>query len=168
MSEKRYTGSDLENALKKGELRSSRCIAGFVKESSVKGYVSFSMTNGRQWIDMPTKMIESAEQLSVISSSIDDPTVRITLREPGDAEAKVLLALLSASMENLARHMEADTVVARQAGGSPSAGGVQWLCCKRGKAYVCGCLPGGVPMLCCDEWEPCPVIKNPLTGVISL
>lgn len=165
------TGAELSDALKTGSLRN--VIAGVVKDSATEGRVSFSMTNGRDWTDIPTEFIEKAERLETGLSGVEYPVVRITLAQPKSDEGRVLLELLLSTMSNLSKHVDAvqdlgpgTTTIARDdeppSGKSPTG---QW-CCVRGKAYACGCYPDGGLLICCSEWEPCTTMGPRAVGTL--
>ena len=172
MDAQSITGAELADSLKTGSLRN--VIAGIVKDSPTAGQVSFSMSSGRDWTDIPTEMIAKAERLEPGLSGIEYPVVRITLAAPKSDEGRVLLELLLTTMSNLSRHIDAirglgpvTTTIARDdeppSGPSPTG---QW-CCVRGKAYACGCYPDGELLICCSEWEPCTTMGPRVAGTLQ-
>jgi hypothetical protein len=66
-----------------------------VKASETKGHVSFSQSDCESWVELPTDLIAQAERLN--ESECGDhahPVMSITLKQPSDPQAKVLLSLL--------------------------------------------------------------------------
>lgn len=97
MTSKSFSGTSLEKALQEGALTQSQAVlTGMVKSSEQSGYINFSQSNCETWVDLPTSMIEQADY--VAQSPCRDhshPVMRITLKEPSDAEGKILSALLA-------------------------------------------------------------------------
>lgn len=165
-----YKGSELSDALKNGTMSNS--IAGLVRQSSTAGYVSFSLTNGSDWTEIPANMIVSAEPVQIALPHLRDPVMRITLAAPKSEEAKVLLSLLRASMANLASQIGAiqdvpssPTTIARDDAPPDTRSPTGAWCCVRGKAYPCGSTIDGGLLICCSEWEPCTTM-GPRAGVV--
>ena len=174
MQETFESGPELLKALKDRSL--DTVIAGLVKPSDGNDQVSFSISGGRHWIDIPTKMIRRAERLQIDGTSRTYPAMRLTLQAPSTAEGKVFLELLRASSINLAEHLEVagdlpcscgPTSIARDDAPPDGPSGTGQWCCKKGKAYICGCYPDGVPLVCCSEWEPCKTM-GPAAGVVMM
>lgn len=96
MTTKKLSGTALEKALKEGTLAQTNVsLTGMVKPSEKSGYISFALGNCDSWVDLPTDMIDSAEQVALRSCrDHSHPTMRITLKEPKESEGKILLALL--------------------------------------------------------------------------
>lgn len=175
MSQRTYSGEDLEDAIESEELTTKRfSLCGFVKSSEKREHVSFSVSNGREWIEIPIEMIKESKEVPEMSRiNPDYPTVDITFEEPEDDQSTVLYDLFASVLDSLSRGQtdlsvtggQSGAVTQRQMGGG--FGISEYSCCKPGEAYPCGCLPGGEVMICCDEWVPCPVIKNPPFQVLS-
>jgi len=100
MQEKTFTGADLEKALTNDALTKSGIeLVGMVKSSEKAGYVNFTRSGCDTWVDLPTSMIEQAENLG--QSGCKDhshPVVKITLKEAKNPEAQILSALLAQPM----------------------------------------------------------------------
>lgn len=97
MQAKTFTGAALEKALKDNSLtHSGVMLTGMVKASQKDGFISFTRSGCDSWVDLPTDMIEQAEQLGQNTCRDHSHTVmRITLKEPKDAEARIIAALLA-------------------------------------------------------------------------
>ena len=93
------TGKSLEQALLSGALEQPALeLVGMVKAAEEDGKISFSRTDCESWIDVPTDLIESAEQLG--HNRCQDhshPVFRLSLKESNDPAAQVLAALLASS-----------------------------------------------------------------------
>jgi hypothetical protein len=106
MAEDRFTGSSLEEALRSGKLEESGSLelVGMVKAAEEPGKISFTRTDCDSWVDIPTNLIDSAEQLGQRSCGVHShPLFRVQLKEPKDPEARVLAALLTSSAETHGR-----------------------------------------------------------------
>lgn len=167
-------GSDLLKSL--NDRSFDAVVAGVVRASEVKDHISFSSTAGRTWTDIPVGMIRSAERLKIDRGSSYHPTMRIRLEPPSTAEGKLYLDLLTASMLNLAEHLDAvgnlpcscsPSSIARDDIPPSGPSGTGAWCCKFGKAYACGCYPDGSLLICCGGWEPCTTM-GPRAGEFSL
>lgn len=102
MNEKTLSGAELEKAMREGGLdRAQVVMTGMVKASEKNAHIGFSQSGCHAWVDLPTKMIEHAEHIGHRScQDHSHPLVKITLKEPGDPEGRVLLALLAQAMPN--------------------------------------------------------------------
>lgn len=100
MSEFTFTGSSLEEAVKSGSLeRPMLELTGMVKASEQEGSIAFARGGCETWIDLPTHLIDKAEQLG--QKPCRDhvhPVFRITLKEPADPEAKLFASMLTMPM----------------------------------------------------------------------
>jgi hypothetical protein len=101
MAGQQFTGESLVHALESGALTPAPArgvaLVGMVKLSETPGCVAFTPAGCETWADVPVALIESAEHIG--ERRCDDhhhPVVRMTLKEPADAEAKVLRQLLTA------------------------------------------------------------------------
>jgi hypothetical protein len=106
LAEKTFTGTSLEQALKDDEFQHSGIeLVGMVKASEKPGHVGFSRSGCESWIDLPTNLIEQAEQLrQQVCEDHSYPVFKITLKEPKDPEARLLSALLATPMPNRSQH----------------------------------------------------------------
>jgi len=97
MQAKTFTGASLEKALKDNSLtRSGIVLTGMVKASQKDGYISFTRSGCDSWVDLPSDMVEQAEHLGQNACKDHSHTVvKLTLKEPKDAEAKIVTALLA-------------------------------------------------------------------------
>jgi hypothetical protein len=99
MPDQPLTGESLEQALRGGDLdRPDSEIVGMVKVTEEKGKVSFSRTDCESWVDLPTDLIKSAEQVG--HSRCRDhshPVFRLQLNSSDDPAAQVFGALLAAA-----------------------------------------------------------------------
>jgi hypothetical protein len=101
MAEQEFTGESLVQALQIGALTPAPslgiALVGMVKLSEKHGCVAFTPAGCEAWLDVPVAMIESAVHIG--ERRCDDhrhPVVRMTLKEPADADARVLHQLLRA------------------------------------------------------------------------
>lgn len=103
MKRESFSGESLEKALQEGKLSQRQAtLNGMVKQSTKAGYISFTQSGCDTWIDLPTEMIEEAELLGQRSCrDHTHPMMRITLKEPGDPEGRILLALLAQAASTL-------------------------------------------------------------------
>lgn len=93
-----FDGASLEEALLTDSLTTSAAVQliGMVKPSEVKGFIAFTRAGCDHWMDIPTNMIEKAEHRSTTRcKEHSHPVLALTLKEPKDPEAKILLALLA-------------------------------------------------------------------------
>lgn len=99
MNSKSYSGKDLEKALTEGALTQAQAtLIGMVKPSEKSGHVSFSQAGCDKWVDLPTDMIERADQEGQRTCrDHSHPVMKITFKEPKNSTGKVLLELLSQS-----------------------------------------------------------------------
>lgn len=97
MNSKSFSGADLEKALTEGNLTQAQTsLTGMVKPSEESGHVSFTQSGCDTWVDLPTDMIESADHLGQRPCrDHSHPIMRITLKEPKDAQGRILAALLT-------------------------------------------------------------------------
>ena len=99
MDDAHLDGAGLEKAL--GEHRFDRPVAqlvGMVKQSDQPGHISFTPSGCEAWVDVPSAMIAEAEHIGQQPcKDHSHPVFRLSLKEPADAEGKVLMALLAAS-----------------------------------------------------------------------
>jgi hypothetical protein len=100
MSGDQFTGERLVQALASGALTpavsAGVTLVGMVKASETPGCVAFTPAGCESWVDVPSSMIESAQHIG--ERRCDDhrhPVVRMTLKEPANAEARVLHQLLA-------------------------------------------------------------------------
>ncbi len=107
MAGQEFSGDALMEALEKGSLTppvaAGTTLVGMVKQSDKPGCVSFTPAGCDAWVDMPTGMIEKAVHLG--ERGCDDhshPLVRITLKQPADAEGQFFAKLLMASQSRSA------------------------------------------------------------------
>jgi hypothetical protein len=170
MQTQSFTGSELEQALKDNTLVSSSVsFTGMVKTSEKQAHVQFAIAGCESWVDVPVSLIAQAEYLG--KQPCKDhahPWVRVSLKESKDPLAQLLNALLSQLSQTtplqLSAPEDADTFVVQMP--AKPQGGTGYLCCKRGKSFLCGFV-GNRPIYCCLEWEPCTTI-GPRAGVFSL
>jgi hypothetical protein len=101
MSGQQFTGESLAQALQSGALTPATppgvALVGMVKPSETPGCVAFTLAGCEAWVDVPVAMIESATHLG--ERRCDDhrhPVVRMMLKEPAGAEARVFRHLLTA------------------------------------------------------------------------
>lgn len=99
MGDTTFTGSTLERALKDGSLdRSSASLTGMVKTADAKGTILFSQAGCEAWVEIPTDLVERAERAGTeVCRDHTHPVFTLTLTEPQDPTAKVLVALFKAS-----------------------------------------------------------------------
>jgi hypothetical protein len=99
MKDKIFSGEALEEALKSEVFEQSEIeLIGMVKSSEKPGHIAFARGGCETWIDMPTKMIEQAEQLGRRPCKDHwHPQFRITLKKPNNSEARILGELLAQS-----------------------------------------------------------------------
>ena len=102
MEGQEFSGESLVKALEGESLApkspAGLTLIGMVKLSKEPGCVSFTPGGCDTWVDIPTRLIEKAVQLG--ERRCDDhthPAFRIALKEPADAEGKLLGKLLMAS-----------------------------------------------------------------------
>jgi hypothetical protein len=111
MKEKTFTGAELEKALINDELAKSGIeLVGMVKSSEKTGYVNFTRSGCDTWVDLPTNMIEQAENLG--QSGCKDhshPVFKIILKESKNPEAQILSALLAQPMPTPSQTMPLPT-----------------------------------------------------------
>lgn len=97
MKDKTFTGEALEKALANDELSHPGLeLLGMVKASEQKKHISFTLSGCDDWVDLPTGMIEQAEQVG--SSRCEDhshPVFKLTLKKPETSEAQILSTLLA-------------------------------------------------------------------------
>jgi hypothetical protein len=91
-------GASLEKALVEGKFdKPMATLVGMVKCSANQGHLSFASAGCDSWIDLPTSMIEAAEYVGAQHcKDHSHPVFRVSLHEPTDPQAKVLMALLAA------------------------------------------------------------------------
>lgn len=110
MNSKSFSGADLEKALTEGALTQAQAtLIGMVKPSEKSGHVSFSQAGCDAWVDLPTDMIERADQEGQRPCRDHlHPVMTITLKEPKDAQGKILLDLLAqtAPIPSEAQHVD--------------------------------------------------------------
>jgi hypothetical protein len=123
MAEQQFTGESLVHALQSGALTPAPspgiALVGMVKLSEKHGCVAFTPAGCESWVDVPVAMIESAVHIG--ERRCDDhrhPVVRMTLKEPADANARVLHQLLTA----LSQVSRSGAMRARLPGRIPPAG----------------------------------------------
>jgi hypothetical protein len=94
---KAFNGASLEQALKDGSLTPSGItVVGMVKLSDKDAHISFTPAGCDAWVDIPTKLIEEAQQIGQQRcKDHSHPVFEIKLKESNDPEAKVLASVLS-------------------------------------------------------------------------
>jgi hypothetical protein len=94
---KMFSGASLEKALKDDSLtRSGITLVGMVKSSEKGKHISFSRSGCNAWVDLPTDVIEQAEQVGQRRCKDHiHPVFKITLKEAKDPEAKMFISLLA-------------------------------------------------------------------------
>jgi hypothetical protein len=97
MSDQQLTGASLEEALRSGKLDQPALeLVGMVKAAEETGKISFTPTDCESWVDIPTDLIEKAEQVGQRPCRDHiHPVFRLQLKQPKDPEAQVLSALLA-------------------------------------------------------------------------
>jgi hypothetical protein len=113
-----FTGASLEQALKKDELAAPRSavLVGMVKTSEKSGNIGFTSAGCDAWTELPTEMIEEAQHVGTQTCwDHSHPVMRIALKEPKTAEAKILAALL-------AQHQQPQRPLADEPQGGPASG----------------------------------------------
>jgi hypothetical protein len=109
--EKRLTGPQLEKALKSEVFEQTGTeLIGMVKSSEKEGYIAFTRSGCEHWVDIPTSMIEDAEQIG--RSRCKDhfhPLFKITLKLPQTPEATVLASLLGPAVAAAETYPQAAT-----------------------------------------------------------
>jgi hypothetical protein len=97
MAEKIYSGQELEKALLNDDLSQTGVeLVGMVKASEKEGHVSFTASGCDGWVDLPTSMIEQAENVGQSSCKEHSHALfKIRLRESKNPEAQILAALLA-------------------------------------------------------------------------
>jgi hypothetical protein len=101
MEAREFSGDALLQALEKGELTlpvaAGTTLVGMVKRSDQPGCLSFTPAGCDTWVDMPTSMIEKAVHLGERRcKDHSHAVVRITVKQPADAEGQLLAKLLMA------------------------------------------------------------------------
>jgi hypothetical protein len=99
MKDKIFSGQELEGALKSKEFEHSEVeLIGMVKSSEKPGHIAFARGGCDTWVDIPTAIIEQAEQLGRRPCKDHwHPQFRITLKQSDSPEARVLGELLAKS-----------------------------------------------------------------------
>jgi hypothetical protein len=99
MKDKIFSGEGLEEALKSEVFGQSEIeLIGMVKSSEKPGHIAFARGGCETWVDIPTKMIEQAEQLGRRPCKGHwHPQFRITLKKSDSPEARILGELLAES-----------------------------------------------------------------------
>jgi hypothetical protein len=99
MSDQSFSGAALEEALRSGKLdRPVIELVGMVKAAETEGKISFTPTDCESWVEIPTDLIESAEQVGQRACREHaHPVVRLNLKQPKDPEAQILAQLLTSS-----------------------------------------------------------------------
>ena len=102
MGEASIDGAALEKALAEHKFdKSPTQLIGMVKSSEKPGCVSFTPAGCDSWIDVPSDMIAEAEHIGhQPCKDHSHPVFRLSLKEPTDPQAKVLMALLAARAPN--------------------------------------------------------------------
>lgn len=97
MESKTFSGASLEEALKGDMFAQSEILRiGMVKHSQTPGYISFSGGGCEHWIEIPTDMIERAEQMgNRPCKDHSHPVFRITLKTPKDPQTQIFAAFLA-------------------------------------------------------------------------
>lgn len=92
-----FSGKELEKVLKSGELSTSETsISGMVKESAKEGFINFTPTNCKEWVEIPISLIKNAEVLRQVGcGDHSHPYVKITFENKGTGPEKIYLAILS-------------------------------------------------------------------------
>jgi hypothetical protein len=98
-----FTGASLEEALRGGALDqpgASVALIGMVKASGKAGYIAFTRAGCDNWVELPTKMIEKAEQRGVSRCrDHSHPIFELVLNVTDSPEAKIFAALLIMSVQ---------------------------------------------------------------------
>jgi hypothetical protein len=99
MKDKIFSGEELEGALKSEVFEQSEVeLIGMVKSSEKPGHIAFARGGCDTWVDIPTKMIEQAEQLGRRPCKDHwHPQFRITLKKSDNPEVRILGELLAKS-----------------------------------------------------------------------
>ena len=95
-SEKRFSGAALERALAEQKFESpSTPLIGMVKASEKAGHIGFAPAGCDSFVDVPSALLEEAEHIGhQTCKDHSHPVFRLTLKEPQDPQAKLLMALL--------------------------------------------------------------------------
>jgi len=94
-----FDGAGLEQALAEHRFDQPATghLVGMVRPSQRKGHVSFAPSGCESWVEVPSAMIDEAEHLGERTCrDHSHPVFRLSLREPADPQAKVLMELLTA------------------------------------------------------------------------
>lgn|GEM_PF-6850264 len=167
MQTQSLTGPELEKALKENTfVSSSVSFTGMVKTSEKPAHVQFAIAGCESWVDIPVSLIDQAEHLGKQPCKEHaHPWVRVSLKESKDPLAQLLNALFSQLSQTTtlqpSSSEDADSSIG-QLSAKPQ-GGTGYLCCKRGKSFLCGFV-GNKPIYCCLEWEPCTTIGTRAGG----
>ena len=99
---KKLTGSALEKALAEKQFEQPAMqLVGMVKASEKQNNISFAPAGCETWTDVPSAMIEEAEHLGHQScKDHSHPLFRLSLQEPKDPTAKVLMGLLASASQS--------------------------------------------------------------------
>jgi hypothetical protein len=91
------TGAGLAKALAEGKFEEPPAqLIGMVKPSAKRGHINFAPAGCESWIDIPSDMIEVAKHLGhQACRDHSHPLFRLSLKEPEETQAKILLSLLS-------------------------------------------------------------------------
>jgi hypothetical protein len=140
MPDSNWTGASLEEALRSGKLDQPALeLVGMVKAAEETGKISFTRTDCESWVDIPTDLIEKAEQVGQRPCRDHiHPVFRLKLKQPEDPEAQILAALLTSSGPS------APQVMASPQMGNWSTGGFSEAAFRGGPATSGGTIAPGV------------------------
>lgn len=170
-------GPALERALGEHKFDQAKTqLMGMVKASENEGHVSFAPGGCESWVDIPSAMINEAEHLGdQPCKERSHPVFRLSLNEPTDPQAKVLMQLLAARWP-LSGSMPA---IAPQLAGLPGAspqgpsGVMRTRGCSTwcyGSTLICACpvyIPGrgyGLIVYACGTCISDPVVGGVFTA----
>lgn len=127
METKRFSGEELVEALASGDLDQPDHVAltGMVKPAEEAGSISFAQRSCKEWVDIPSEMIASAEVVG--NRNCEDhshPVVRIQLKQPDTSEGNAYRRLLTQSLEAAAvRQLDPNVAMTQSPVGSRSRAG---------------------------------------------
>lgn len=128
MKDSSYSGSTLEQALKNKELGAcSSEFTALVQASDTAGYVCLALGGCDNWVEMPSDMIEQAASVGQFTcKDHTHPVMKIRLKDSGNPEAAVLLALLLQALKR-------SQAQPQSYGGAPASG---YTAGAAGQAYA--------------------------------
>jgi len=97
VEKRKFTGSSLEEALKDGSLEKAALeLIGMVKSSEREDHINFARGDCETWIELPTNLIEQAEELGRRPCKDHvHPVFKLTLKEPTGPVARIFASLLA-------------------------------------------------------------------------